>query len=191
MAAKCKVEPGTHLYPTPAVMVSCASEFERRPNIIAIAWTGVLASSPPTIGVGVTPARHSHRLIADSGEFVINLPRTDQVDLLDYCGVVSGRDEDKFSACSLTPTPADVLRWAPLIAECPVNLECRVIRRLPLGSHEYFVGEVVRTHVSEEWVDDRGRLVLPAEQLFAYSRGRYHQLGKRLGRHGFSRGSGA
>ncbi len=186
MSEKLILEPGPHLYPVPAVMVSCAAENVSSSNIIAIAWAGVLCSSPPTIGIGVTPARHSHRIIADSEEFVINLPTREQVDVLDYCGTVSGRDVDKFAESRLTEVAAQKLQWAPLIEECPVNLECRVVRRLDMGSHELFAGEVVAVHAEEDWVDDAGNLLPRADQLFAFLRGRYHALDEELGRRGLS-----
>lgn len=185
MSVKLDVGVGAHLYPVPAVMVSCGDVSGQR-NIITIAWTGVLASDPPAVGVGVREMRHSYDMIRDTGEFVVNLPRVDQVEALDYCGVASGRDVDKFSECGLTPAKAEMLKYAPLIKECPVNLECRVVQRLELGSHDYFVGQVVRASVIDEWVDDRGKLAVPPGELITYARGTYHRVGDALGQHGFA-----
>ena len=99
--AKIIRKPTTALYPLPAVLVSCGTG--SRANIITLAWVGTLCSNPPLVGLGVRPSRHSHELIMDVGEFVVNLPRADQVRLVDHCGMVSGRDEDKWAACGFTP----------------------------------------------------------------------------------------
>jgi len=175
------IKPGTTaLYPLPAVLVSCGLE---RPNIITLAWVGTLCSDPPAVGIGVRPERFSHRLIAESGEFVVNLPRADQVGIVDYCGHVSGREVDKWAACRLTPAPASQVR-VPLIAECPVALECRVIHRLMLGSHDLFVGQVLAVQADEEVLADQGRLDYEQARLLAYAGGHYWRLGERLGRYG-------
>ncbi len=180
------LDPGTFLYPTPAVMVSCADTGGNQ-NIIAIAWVGVLCSVPPTVAIGVTRARYSHGLIVDSGEFVINLPRADQVYALDYTGTYSGRDGDKFTALKLSAIDPTRLLHAPLIGECPVNLECRVKHRLELGSHDAFIAEVVHVHADEDWVDNRGRPRERSGELLAYTGGLYRALGEIVGEHGFSR----
>ncbi len=183
--SKKEVNPGTFLYPVPAVMVSCADR-KGNANIIAIAWVGVMSSDPPMVGIGVRSNRHSHPLITDSGEFVVNIPSAEQASALDYTGVVSGRDCDKFADTGLTAAKASVLEYAPMIEECPISLECKVTDRLPLGSHDYFVGEVVRVHVDEAWTSESGTFSVVPEQLMAYAQGRYYRLGEEIGRGGFS-----
>ena len=178
-------EPGANLYPVPAVMVSCADETGKK-NIITIAWTGVLASDPPAVGVGVRPNRYSYDLIDKSREFVINLPDNETFAALDYCGVVSGRDVDKFAATQLTPAEPDVLEYAPLIKECPINLECEVIKCVSLQSHDYFVGQVKRTHVASKWVGDRDEILPNPEEMISYARGTYYNLGQAMGKSGFA-----
>ena len=174
-------KPGsTALYPVPAVMVSCGVE---RPNIITLAWAGTLCSDPPSVGIGVRSERYSHHLIAEVGEFVVNLPSAGQVDVVDYCGHVSGRDVDKWAACGLTPTPASKVR-VPLIAECPVALECRVTQQIALGSHDLFVGEVLAVQLDESVLDEGGRLDYARAQPFAYLGGYYWQVAGILGRFG-------
>jgi len=101
-------------------MVSCGAG--DRANIITLAWVGTLCSEPPLVGIGVRPSRYSHGLIEESGEFVINLPSAEQTRWLDYCGIVSGRKENKWAACGFTPAQATEVQ-APIIAECPVNIE--------------------------------------------------------------------
>lgn len=175
------IKPGTTaLYPLPAVLVSCGVE---RPNLITLAWVGTLCSDPPAVGIGVRPERFSHHLIAGVGEFVINLPRADQVSILDYCGHASGRDKDKWATCGLTPAPASQVR-VPLVAECPIALECRVIHHLPLGSHDLFVGQVLAIQADEEVLTARGSLDYERAHLLAYVGGYYRGLGGLLGRYG-------
>jgi flavin reductase (DIM6/NTAB) family NADH-FMN oxidoreductase RutF len=175
------LKPGsTALYPLPAVLVSCGRE---RPNIITLAWAGTFCSDPPAVGIGVRSERFSHSLIAEVGEFVVNLPRADQVAVVDYCGQASGRDVDKWAACDLTPAPAHKV-GVPIIAECPVALECRVSHRLTLGSHDLFVGEVLAVQVSEEVLNEQGQLDYGLARLLTYAGGYYYRLGERLGRFG-------
>ena len=175
------VKPGsTALYPAPAVLVSCGVA---RPNLITLAWVGTLSSDPPTVGIAVRPGRFSHKLIAEAGEFVVNLPHAGQVGIVDYCGHVSGRDVDKWAACGLTPVPASRVR-VPLVAECPVSLECRVSHRLVLGVHELFMGEVLAVQANEEVLDAQGRVDYQLTRLLAYVGGYYWQLGELLGRYG-------
>jgi flavin reductase (DIM6/NTAB) family NADH-FMN oxidoreductase RutF len=182
--AKVTRKPATVLYPIPAVLVSCG--VGQQANIITLAWVGTLCSEPPLVGIGVQPSRHSHALIEEVGEFVVNLPDASQVKWVDYCGVVSGRNEDKWAACGFTPAPAtEVL--VPLIAECPVNIECRVRQTLSLGSHDLFIGEVVAVQIDEAVLDERGRLDFVKAGPFAFLGGEYRQVGERLGTFGYSR----
>jgi len=173
------IKPGsTALYPVPTVLVSCGVE---KPNIITLAWVGTLCSDPPVVGIGVRPERFSHGLIVEAGEFVVNLPRADQVRIADYCGQVSGRQVDKWQACGLTPAAASKVR-TPLIAECPVALECKVIQRLTLGTHDLFVGQVLAVQIEEGVLTEQGKMDYEAAQPLAYAGGYYWPLGARLGR---------
>ena len=172
--------PSTALYPVPVVLVSCGVD---RPNLITLAWVGVACSEPPIIGIGVRPGRFSHHLIAEAGEFVVNIPRADQVGIVDYCGNASGRDVDKWAACGLTPAPASQVR-VPLVAECPVALECRVIHRLSLGSHELFLGQVVAVQADDDLLTAEGRPDYGRAQPLAYVGGGYWQVSGPVGHHG-------
>lgn len=177
-------KPTTALYPVPAVMVSCGTGDSA--NIITLAWVGTLCSKPPLVGIGVRPSRHSHGLIQQEGEFVINLPNADQAKSLDYCGIVSGRDEDKWTACGFTKADGTEVE-VPLIAECPVNIECRLQQTLSLGVHDLFIGEVVAVQMDEAVLNDRGHLDFEKAKPFAYLNGEYRQIGEILGRYGYSR----
>ena len=172
------------LYPVPAVLVSCGTgEWS---NIITLAWVGTLCSDPPLIGIGVQPRRYSHRLIREIGEFVINLPSADQIVWVDHCGVVSGRDVDKWSACGFARAPALKVR-VPVIAQCPVNIECRVRQTLSLGTHDLFIGEVVAVQADDAVLDEQGLLDLEKAKPVAYLNGEYRRVGELLGVHGFSK----
>ena len=177
------IKPGTLLMPLPAVMVSCGSI--EKPNIITIAWTGIVNSTPPMTYISVRKSRYSHDLIAESGEFVINLPTESLVRAVDWCGVKSGRDVDKFSAMHLTPSPAAKVGTV-LVEESPVNLECKVTQVIPLGSHDLFLAEVVAVDVDERLLDESGKLCLNKANLIVYSHGDYLALGRKLGSFGYS-----
>ncbi len=167
----------TALYPIPAVLVTCGdAEIVR--NAITLAWVGTASSDPPTIAIGVRPVRYSFGLIQRYSDFVVNLPKASQADILAYCGSVSGRNEDKFQVAGLTPIKADIVR-APLVAEFPVNIECKVKTRLSLGSHDLFVGEVVSVHADHDVLAD-GEVDPDKADPVAYFQGVYHRLGKAI-----------
>lgn len=168
----------TLFYPCPAVLVTCVDE-KGNPNIITLAWAGVCCSEPPTIAVGIRQGRHSYALIEKSGEFVVNMPTLDIVKQTDYCGGVSGKDHDKFADTRLTPEPGKKVK-APLIKECPVNLECVVKEKVKVGSHDLFLGEVVAVHVEKSLLDENGHINIAKAKPFVYNQGEYWSLGKKL-----------
>jgi len=180
---------GNMLYPLPAVMVSCGrysgNADTSQSNILTVAWCGTVCSDPAMVFISVRPSRYSHDIIRDSGEFVINLTNEKLVAAADMSGVLSGRDVDKFRRCALTPEKAEQVR-CPLIAESPVNIECRVTQMIPLGSHDMFLAKVLCVHVDESLLDGKGRLALEKAHLITYSHGTYQALGKALGTFGFS-----
>lgn len=178
-------KPGNMLYPVPAVMVSCGREAEK-PNIVTVAWTGTVCSDPVMVSISVRPERHSYSIIKETGEFVINLTTKELVRATDWCGVKSGRDVDKFKEMNLTPAKANHLAYAPIIAESPVNLECRVTEILELGSHHMFLAEVAGVQVSEKYMDESGKFGLNETELVAYSHGEYFVLGEKIGKFGYS-----
>ena len=179
------IKPGTLLSPTAVVMVSCA-DTNSRPNIITVAWTGTVNSDPPMLSVSIRPERHSHNIIRDSGEFVVNLVSRPLLRACDLCGVRSGRDHDKFALCGLNPVPAEGLPLAPAIAQCPVYLACKVKENLSLGSHTLFLGEIVGMGVEEGLMDKSGRIDFGKAELIAYCHGEYRGLGAPEGFFGYS-----
>ena len=178
-------KPGNMLNPVPAVMVSVADE-AHRPNIITVAWAGTICTNPPMVSISVRPSRYSYDIIEKTGEFVINLTTEKLARACDYCGVVSGRDVDKFAACGLHSAPGSVLTDCPILEESPVNLECKVTQVIPLGSHDLFLAEVAACDVDESLLDESGKLCLEKAKLIVYSHGEYLALGKKLGTFGYS-----
>lgn len=175
---------GAALSPIPAIMVSCGSGDEK--NIITIAWTGIINSDPPLTYISVRKSRHSHKLISDSGEFVINLVNEPLAFAADYCGVKSGRELDKFDKLNLTPTKADKLS-CPMIEESPINLECKVLEVREYPTHDMFVAEIVNMHADESLIDDSGKIDFAAAGLVAYVHGEYFAIKKNpIGRFGYS-----
>lgn len=166
--AKIEWNAGTLLAPVPVVLVSCGSM--EQPNVLTVAWTGILSSDPPKTYVSVRPSRFSYALIKESGEFVINLPSSYLIRIVDFCGVKSGRDIQKFEVCNLTVSPSAKVS-APSVAECPVSLECRVTDILPLGSHDMFIADIVGVTVDERFIDENGKLHLEQASLAAYAHG--------------------
>ena len=181
--AKTSWKPGNMIYPLPAVMVTCRDKGQD--NIITIAWTGTICTNPPMTYISVRPERHSYEMIKNSGEFVINLTTKQLTRATDFCGVRSGRDIDKFKEARLTKEEAQVVD-APIIAESPVNIECKVTEVKELGSHDMFLAKVVGVTIDNQYMDDKGKFNLNASGLTAYSHGEYFELGKKLGSFGYS-----
>ena len=129
-------KPGNMLNPVPAVMVSVTDK-EGKSNIITVAWAGAVCANPPMVSISVRPSRYSYQILEETGEFVINLTNESLVKACDYCGVVSGRDVDKFAKTGLTPIPMEHVH-AMGIDESPVNMECKITEKRELGSHTMF-----------------------------------------------------
>jgi len=182
---KIPFKPGTLLYPLPAVMVSCGNSPETY-NIITVAWAGTICSDPPMCSISVRKERHSHKLIKDSMEFVINLTTEELAFATDWCGVKSGRDVNKFKQMHLTPAKAQVVS-APLIAESPMNLECKVKEIKELGSHDMFIAEVVAINADDKYIDKgTNAFQLNHANPICFSHGKYYTLGEQIGKFGFS-----
>ena len=182
--SKVSWKPGNMLYPLPAVLVTCRDK-QGNDNVLTIAWTGTICSDPAMLYISVRPERYSYPMIRETGEFVVNLTTEELLKATDYCGVRSGRDEDKFRAAGLTKGEAQQVN-APIIMESPVNIECKVKEIVPLGSHDMFIAEVVNVQVSDEYMNEKGTFDLSAAKLLAYSHGRYYEMGAELGSFGYS-----
>lgn len=177
-------KPGNMLNPVPAVMVSVTDK-EGKSNIITVAWAGTVCTNPPMVSISVRPSRYSYQILEETGEFVINLTNESLVKACDYCGVVSGRDVDKFAKTGLTPIPMEHVH-AMGIDESPVNMECKITEKRELGSHTMFIAEVVGVTVDDQYMDEIGKFHINESGLVMYSHGEYFALGKKLGKFGYS-----
>ncbi|MFZ5352992.1 MAG: flavin reductase family protein [Bacillota bacterium] len=175
---------GTMLYPVPAVMVSCTSK-EGQSNIITIAWTGIVCTDPAMLYVSIRPERYSYNLIKEAGDFVVNIPNKNLAFAVDYCGVKSGREVNKFEQLKLTPVKSNLV-LSPYIGECPVNLECKLKDIIHLGSHDMFLGEIQCVNVEDSLIDEKGKLHLNKADLICYNHGEYRTLAESLGHFGYS-----
>lgn len=185
---KITLETSACLVPAPVILLTCVGETGSS-NIMGISWAGVVSATPPMVSVAIRPERLSYDLIRETGEFVLNIPPASLLRAVDFCGVVSGRDVNKFAEARLTPMAGLKVR-SPLIRECPVNLECVVRHSLVLGSHVLFVAEVVALHADEEVVQE-GTVVTGRVAPLAYDPfgGDYWSLKEVVAHHGFSQGT--
>lgn len=140
---KIKLKPDTTLYPVPVVLITCGANDNA--NFFSLNRIASCNAEPPMVCISVRPSRASHKLIDQSGEFVVNIPWPDLEPVSDFVGTTTARQTDKWLETSLTQLPA-MYTQAPLIAECPVNIECKVRNKLALPSHSMFFGEVVALH---------------------------------------------
>lgn len=178
-------KPGTLIYPLPAVLVSVGATPEEY-NLLTIAWTGTICTEPPMCYISVRKERHSYDIIRRTGEFAINLTTEDMARATDWCGVRSGRNENKWEAAKLTPMDNPHIA-APIIAESPLSICCRVREVKELGSHDMFIADVVGVEADERFIDpETGRFSLDKANPIVYSHGEYYTLGKLIGHFGWS-----
>lgn len=182
--SKISWKPGNMLYPLPVVLVTC-TDGRGNDNVLTIAWAGTVCSDPAMLSISVRQERYSYPMIKETGEFVVNLTTEKLLWATDYCGVRSGREEDKFQKAGLTKGKAEKVQ-APVILESPVNIECKVKEILPLGSHDLFLAEVVNVQVSDEYMDEHGTFHLAEANPLVYSHGMYHAMGQPLGSFGYT-----
>lgn len=179
------LKPYEALYPVPVILVTCIGK-NGKPNIITIAWTGVVCSSPPALSISVRPSRYSYGLINQTMEFAVNIPTEKHLKEIDLCGTVSGKNVDKFKEADFTPLPASKIK-APFIKECPLNIECVVKNTVELGAHHMFIAEVVAVNADEEILNDFGAIDYSKTKPVVYNQGQYWSLNKRIGEYGISR----
>lgn len=173
------------LNPTPVVLVTSMNS-EGKVNVFTIGWVSTVCTKPPVIAVGIRPERLSYDYIKESQECVINLTTKDMVRITDYCGVVSGKREDKIQKLNLKLNPG-VSISTPSLETSPVALECKVKSITPLGTHDMFLLDVTNVKVNENLLDDKGKIRFDRANLIAYSHGEYFGLEtKALGSFGYS-----
>ena len=178
-------KPGNMIYPLPAVLVTCGSEPEEY-AVLTVAWTGTICTNPPMCYISVRPERDSYPIIKKNMEFVINLTTKDMAYATDWCGVRSGREYNKFEEMKLTPVPGEVVK-APIIEESPVSIECRVKEIVPLGSHHMFIADVVNVQADDRYLSgETGKFELADAEPLVYLHGGYFELGKKIGKFGWS-----
>ena len=165
---KVQWKPGTLLAPVPAVLVSCGTM--EKPTALTIAWTGIICSDPAKTYISVRPERNSYNIIKESGEFVINMMPSTLVRSVDYCGIKSGKNEDKLAKMKLVP----------------ISIECRVTEVIPQGSHDMFIAQIMAVNIDKTLIDEKGKLHIEKAGLMAYAHGTYFALGKKIGSFGFS-----
>jgi flavin reductase (DIM6/NTAB) family NADH-FMN oxidoreductase RutF len=183
---KIQRRPSSVLLPVPVVMVSVAGSDGGEPDIVTPAWAGTVCSAPPMLSISLRSVRRAYALLQRSHEFVVNVPRVSQVREVDRCASASESEADRFATCGFHAVPAARVS-APLIVECPINIECVTRHRLSLGAHDLLIGEILVVHCDEELLDSRGRLQPGKVEALAYLNGEYWSLGAKLASHGFTR----
>ena len=173
---KKSLPPYVHTFPAPAVLFACGTVAE--PNLITCSWFGTVCSEPPHVSVSVRKSRFSYRLIHDNFEFTANIMKIDRLEAIKLCGTKSGRDTDKFKELGLTAAPCPPLESAPMIAEAPISLACKVKHELELGTHQIFIAEVVGMFVEEELIRPSGRANPFSTEQIVYLDGKYWKLVK-------------
>ncbi len=178
--------PGTYLYPNPVVVVSVGTM--EKANLITIAWASTVCAEPPCLSIAVRKTRYSFKFIKETREFVINVPNTDLLKIVDFCGCVSGSKVDKAKTAGLTLKPSQKVK-VPLIAEFPVNIECRVIKEVDLGSHVLFIGEALVTHIAKACYNGKTKKPDPIKLNPLYYNNGFYMAGKiKMGAYGFTQG---
>ncbi len=182
---KTNLNPGALIYPLPVALISCGNN-EAEYNVFTVSWMGTLSSNPPSCYISIKPERHSHKIIKRNMEFAINLTTVSLMHQVDYCGMTTGKDKNKFEDLGLTMDFGKVIS-APTIVESPVSIECRVKSIMNLGSHDMFIADIVNVRVDEDLLEkDTRRLLLDKVDLMAFSYGQYYSLGEIIGKYGVS-----
>jgi len=174
------------VFPTPAALVTSVDE-QGKPNIATAGEVYMLSLNPLIVAVGFRPATYTNKLIHATREFVVNLPKKEILEKVDFCGCVSGKMVDKFTETGLTPLPAKYVK-PPLVKECPVNIECRVLDVIhyPYMDRDVFAGKTLAIHLDEEVIDENGFADLTKFKAIAFASNRYYQITSLLDRQNFS-----
>ena len=170
---------GAFEYPIPAVLVTSGTM--EKSNVMTAAWTGIVNTKPPMVYVSIRPERYTYNIIKENMEIAINLTNEKLVFATDWCGVKSGNKVDKFKEMKLTKEKANFVK-CPIIKECPVSIECKVVEIKELGSHTMFLAEVISIDPDEKYINEKGEFDISKCNLIAYANGGYYTLGKKLGK---------
>jgi flavin reductase (DIM6/NTAB) family NADH-FMN oxidoreductase RutF len=175
---KTKLGPSTIMFPYPTVLVGAT--VNGKPNYMTASWVGIACSSPPAISVAIRPERYTYKGVTEHGTFSINIPGSNLAEKTDFCGIYSGRDNNK---TDLFNTFYGKLDTVPMIEECPLNLECKVIHTVEIGTHTLFIGEIMETHGNEDCLTN-GKPDIQKIDPIIYATGtrQYHKVGDEIGR---------
>lgn len=175
---------GNMLYPLPVVLISTRGK-DGQDNLLTVAWTGTVCTDPPMLSISVRKSRFSYRALHETGAFGVNLTTEALAHAVDYCGVVSGKDHDKWKEAHLTKEEGEMVPLS-LVGESPVQIECQVTEEKELGSHVLFLAKVLTVHADPAYMDEKGKFDLALAHPITYSHGTYFGLGKKLGTFGYS-----
>lgn len=173
------------LNPVPVVLITSRNS-EGKENVFTVAWTGTICTKPPMLSISIRPERLSYEYIKETMEFTVNLPTRKLTRETDYCGVRSGRTNNKIEEMKFTMMEGKEVK-SPYIDECPVNIECRVKDIIPLGTHDLFLAEVLCSHIDSKLLDENEKIHFEWANLISYSHGEYFPLSKEpIGSFGYS-----
>lgn len=173
------------LNPVPVVLVTSRNS-EGKENVFTVAWTGTICTKPPMLSISIRPERLSYEYIKETMEFTVNLPTRKLTRETDYCGVRSGRTNNKIEEMKFTMIEGTKVK-SSYIDECPVNIECKVKNIIPLGTHELFLAEVLCSHIDSRLLDENEKIHFEWANLISYSHGEYFPMPKEaIGSFGYS-----
>ena len=152
---KITLGPSTTIYPMPAFLIG--ADVDGKPNFMVAAWSGIACSEPPMLSVAFQPHRHTLKGVKEHRAFSVNVPNVALMDAADYCGIYSGKNESDKTKSAGFEIFYGKTEHAPLIAQCPVNLECKVVMTLELGSHHLVIGQIMEVHADKDILDGNGR----------------------------------
>ncbi|MFX0073233.1 MAG: flavin reductase family protein [Candidatus Hermodarchaeota archaeon] len=176
---KNKIRPGVYLYPMPVTLIG--SNIKGKPNFMPIAWTCIVEHNPPTILISASSSHYTNVGIKENQTFSVNIPSEDMVKITDYCGLVSGKQTDK---SELFKVFYGDLNTAPMIEDCPINLECKVEQTIDAKKgHDLFIGEIINAYAEEGILSGTVPDVTKLKPLiFSMNDNNYWKLGEHIGR---------
>jgi len=171
------------MFPCPTTLVVTGTMDNA--NIVTIAWVSLLTSLPPTLGISVGQKGFSGDAIKKNKNFTVNIATVDIMTEADFCGITSGKETDKFAATGLTKMPSKNIE-SPIIRECPLNLECKLIDWQIVGRTIHFIGEILETHIDTDKLKDLnqyGSIDIEAFNPLIYIGGvrEYRKVGEKVG----------
>ena len=143
-----KIKMGTLQFLNPKPVVLIGTVIDDKPNFLTVSWTGITSSNPPTMSVSIRNIRYSLKGIQENKTFSVNIPSVKMVKETDYCGSVSGSKYDKVKECEFKIFYGN-LDNAPLIEQCPINIECKVFQTIVIGDHSIIIGEIIESYINE------------------------------------------